>query len=256
MLPKLALAELADQPWCPGWARDAMTGYLHAIIVRARPYALVVPHLASLLRETGSRTIVDLCSGAGGPWPDLREALAQAGARVDVICTDLSPNRAAAARLAGAAALQYVATPVSATAVPAALPGARTMFSALHHFDAAEVRAILADAQSSGVPFAAFEATSRSARGLLATLVIPIAVLLLMPAVKPRDWRALWLTYLPPLLPLAIWWDGLASTMRTSTVAELQAIVATLPPAPYSWRVEEIGGGPVPVLALLGRPSA
>ena len=130
------------------------------------------------------------------------------------------------------------------------------MFSALHHFERGDVRAILADAQASGVPFAAFEATSRSIRGLLATLIIPIAVLLLMPSVRPRDWRALWLTYLPPLMPLAIWWDGFASTMRTSRVAELEAIIATLPPAPYTWHVEEIGGGPVPVLAVLGRPHA
>lgn len=254
MLPRLALPELADQSWWPQWARDAMTGYLHAIIVRARPYALVVPRLASLIRETGCTTIVDLCSGAGGPWPDLQRALADAGTPVDVTCTDLSPNRAAATRIETSPHVRYLTTPVSATAVPAALRGVRTMFSALHHFGADEVRAILADAQSSGVPFAAFEATSRSARGVLATLVIPVAVLLLMPSVRPRDWRALWLTYLPPLMPLAIWWDGFASTMRTARVAELQAIVDTLPPAQYDWRVEEIAGGPIPVLAVLGRP--
>jgi hypothetical protein len=256
MLPRLALPELADQPWWPQWARDAMTGYLHAIIVRARPYALVVPQLALLLRETTSREIVDLCSGAGGPWPDLQVALGEAGAPVSVTCTDLLPNQAAATRVGSSPRLRYLTTPVSAMAVPAEMSGARTMFSALHHFERGDVRAILADAQASGVPFAAFEATSRSIRGLLATLIIPIAVLLLMPSVRPRDWRALWLTYLPPLMPLAIWWDGFASTMRTSRVAELEAIIATLPPAPYTWHVEEIGGGPVPVLAVLGRPHA
>ena len=130
------------------------------------------------------------------------------------------------------------------------------MFSALHHFDATEVGAILADAQAAGVPFGAFEATNRSWRGLLATLVIPVAVLALMPVVRPRHWGALWLTYLPPLLPLAIWWDGVASTMRTYQAAELQHIVTSLPPAPYGWEVAELTGGPLPVLALIGRPRA
>lgn len=250
------MPELADQPWWPSWARDAMTGYLHEIIARARPYDLVVPRLTALLRDTGSRRIVDLCSGAGGPWPGLREELRVAGVEVDVLCTDLVPNLQAARRLRSAPGIMYLHQGVSATDFPSELRGARTMFSALHHFDSAETRAILADAQAAGVPFAAFEATSRSWRGLLATLIIPVAVLVLMPFVRPRDWRALWLTYLPPLLPLAIWWDGLVSTLRTARVGEIEAIIASLPAGGYRWEVEEIGGGPVPVLAVLGRPHA
>lgn len=232
-----------------------MTGYLHEIIARAKPYKLVVPRLSALLRQAGSTHVVDLCSGAGGPWPGLREELRDAGINVDVTCTDLAPNIAAAQRLAAAAGVEYRRAPVSATAVPADLSGARTMFSALHHFRDDEVRAILADAQVAGVPFAAFEATSRSWKGLLATAIVPFGVLLLMPLVRPRDWRALWITYAPPLMPLAIWWDGFASTMRTSRVEEIEAVIATLPSSTYEWHVEEIGGGPVPLLAVLGCPA-
>lgn len=255
MLPRMMLPELADQPWWPAWARDAMTGYLHEIIARARPYSLVVPSLAALLRDSQASTVVDLCSGAGGPWPSLRDELGHAGVHVDVTCTDAAPNRDAIRRLIAVPGFRYEQAPVSATAVPARLGGARTMFSALHHFDTPDMLAILADAQRAGVPFAAFEATSRSWRGLLATLVIPFAVLLLMPVVRPRCWRALWLSYLPPLLPLAIWWDGTASTLRTSRAEELQSLIATLPSANYGWRVEEIGGGPVPILAVFGAPA-
>lgn len=231
-----------------------MTGYLHAIIARTRPYAPVVPRLAALLRGTHTSHVVDLCSGAGGPWPGLRAELAAAGARVEITCTDLAPNRAAAIERGTATGVRFLATPISALAIPPSLVGSRTMFTALHHFGAAEVATILADAQALGVPFAAFEATSRSWRGLLATAVIPLAVLALMPTVRPRHWAALTFTYLPPLLPLAVWWDGLASTMRTYQAVELQRIVASLPPAPYDWEIVEISGGPLPVLALMGRP--
>lgn len=72
--------------------------------------------------------------------------------------------------------------------------------------------------------------------------------------VRPRHWAALPFTYLPPLLPLAVWWDGLASTMRTYQAVELQRIVTSLPPAPYDWEIVELSGGPLPVLALMGRP--
>jgi hypothetical protein len=254
MLPRLDVPELADQPWWPAWARDGMTGYLHEIIARARPYSLVVPALAALLRESGARQVVDLCSGAGGPWPALRDELNGRGVAVDVTCTDLAPNVVAARRLANEERVRYLLSPVSATAVPPNLTGARTMFSALHHFSRDDVRAMLFDAQSAGVPFAAFEATSRSWKGVAATAVIPVAVLALMPLVRPRDWRTLLLTYLPPVMPLAIWWDGLASTLRTARIGEIQSIIATLPVAPYVWSVDEIGGGPVPILAVIGRP--
>lgn len=256
MRRRVTMPELADQSWWPRWARDAMTGYLHAIIQRTRPYHLALPRLVALLRDTGSTRLVDLCSGAGGPWPDLREALASAGAAVEVTCTDLQPNRRAAKRLGGTAGVHYLDRPVSALAVPPDLVGARTMFSALHHFSDAEVRAVLLDAQQARVPFAAFEATSRSPRGVAATVVIPLAVLALMPTVRPVDWRALVTTYLVPVLPLAIWWDGLVSTLRTSRVDELRAIVATLPRSDYTWEVGEIAGGPLPVLAVLGRPGS
>jgi len=256
-MARVNLPELADQPWWPAWARDGMTGYLHEIIKRARPYSLAVPHLARLLRESGTIHIIDLCSGAGGPWPSLRQDLEAAGVAVEVLCTDLSPNRAAAHRLDHAEGVRYHVVPVSATSVPPELKGARTMFSALHHFSDADIREILARAQEDRAPFAAFEATSRSWRGLLATLVIPFAVLILMPLVRPLDWRALWLTYLPPVMPLAIWWDGLISTLRTARVEELRALIAALPQTrePYRWVVEEIDGGPVPILALCGSPS-
>jgi hypothetical protein len=254
-MPRVNLPELADQSWWPVWARDAMTGYLHEIITRTKPYSLAAPRLADLLRDSNTIHVVDLCSGAGGPWPALRDDLEASGVTVEVLCTDLSPNRAAARRFDAKEGVRYHSAPVSATAVPAELKGARTMFSALHHFSDAEVRHILAHAQEDRAPFAAFEATSRSWRGALATLVIPFAVLVLMPLVRPRDWRALWLTYLPPVMPLAIWWDGMISTLRTARVDEVRRIIATLPASPYRWTVEEIGGGPVPILAVCGRPD-
>src|SRR5262245_35673564 len=98
MLPRIALPELADQQWWPAWARDAMTGYLHTVIAKTKPYAPAVPRLAALLRETESREVLDLCAGAGGPWPGLRTQLADAGAPVDVVCTDVAPHHVAAAR--------------------------------------------------------------------------------------------------------------------------------------------------------------
>ena len=134
MIPRLALPEFGDQSWCPAWARDALTGFLQVMITRTRPYAVVVPRLSALLQSTGTTHVVDLCSGAGGPWPQLQQELAAAGVMVRVTCTDLAPNLRAAVARNPDDPVQYHQRSVSATAVPVTLVGARTMFSALHHF--------------------------------------------------------------------------------------------------------------------------
>lgn len=39
MIPRLQWFEIEDQPWCPGWLRDAMTDDLAEVSRRAAPYA-------------------------------------------------------------------------------------------------------------------------------------------------------------------------------------------------------------------------
>ena len=234
-----------------------MTGYLQVVIEKARPYDVAVPILASLLETTGSTRVVDLASGAGGPWRGLLPTLQARGLAVQVTLTDLAPNRTAAAELQTESGLAYHTDSVSAVDVPEHLRGVRTMFTALHHFDLTEVETILRSAQRAGVGFAAFEASHRSWRGVLATAFIPLFVLLLMPLVKPRHAVSLLLTYLPPILPLLIWWDGFASTLRTHTASELRAVAEAIAEPGYTWRVEEVrvAGAPIPVLQVVGCPD-
>jgi hypothetical protein len=88
-------------------------------------------------------------------------------------------------------------------------------------------------------------------------LFIPILVLLLMPLVRPRRILPLLLTYAPPLFPFLIWWDGVASTLRTYTVAELRDLASEIGVPGYSWHVREVAvkGAPIPVLEVIGRPT-
>jgi hypothetical protein len=192
-----------------------------------------------------------------GPWPGLFEPLRAAHPALAVTLSDLYPN-ARTLEAANVAGLEYAKEPVSALDVPAPYRGAtRTLFTALHHFDRDDVREMLASAQRDGVGFAAFEATQRSVRGGLLTVFIPLLVLFLMPRVRPRRFLPLLLTYLPPVLPFVIWWDGLASTVRTYTAEELRSIVAEIREPGYTWVVEEVGGGsgPIPILSVVGCPS-
>ncbi|MDH3459164.1 MAG: class I SAM-dependent methyltransferase, partial [Gemmatimonadota bacterium] len=159
---RLNLPELEDQPWFPAWLRDAMTGYLQVIIEMARPYDVAAPVLASLLEASPTTDVVDLASGAGGPWRQLMSVLRAQGLSPRVTLTDLSPNQTSAAQLKGEEGLAYHLSSVSAADIPEDLGGVRTMFTALHHFSPDEVRDILRSAQRERVAFAGFEATQRS----------------------------------------------------------------------------------------------
>lgn len=257
-MPRLNLPEVEDQGWLPRVLRDAITGYLRVAIGFSKPYAVVAPVLVELIRAHGADQVVDLASGGGGPWPELQEALrSELGRHPAVTLTDVNPNLAAAASLEQLPGLSYRRESVSALAVPPGLSGVRTMFTGLHHFSEDEVKGLLRNAQDAQVPFLAAEATHRSVRGLLVTALVPLLVLLLMPLAKPRRPLPVLLTYLPPLLPVLIWWDGFASTLRSYRAPEIRALTESVAVPGYSWRVEEltVPGAPIPVTVVVGRPA-
>ena len=177
------------------------------------------------------------------------------GVEATVTCSDLYPDSATAGRLRREPGFSMHPEPVSATAVPADIEGTRTLFTALHHFEPEQVRAMLLDAQTARRHFAAFEITHRSIKGLATTCLAPVLALFLLPRVRPRRWLPLLLSYLPPLVPLAIAWDGMVSTLRSYRVEELEAMVAEFGTADYEWRVAELPSGtPLPLTCILGRP--
>ena len=75
--------------------------------------------LAGALQRTGTRRVLDLCSGAAGPWIGLQPLLRELGVQVVVCLTDKYPNTEAFER-AGRMTQQsitYLSEPVDATQV-------------------------------------------------------------------------------------------------------------------------------------------
>lgn len=248
------LVELEDLPWWPRVFRDAATDYLVAAIRHAKVYHGFVPRLADALRRTGAARITDLCSGGGGPWPDLLPALRAAGVDVPVCLTDKYPNAAALRRVAGATVEEES---VSATDVPARLAGFRTVFTAFHHFRPADARAILAAAVRDGQGIFIAEAAPRRPAALAVQALVPLAVLVLTPTVRPFRWSRLFWTYLVPVLPLAILFDGVVSCLRAYTPDELLAMGREAGGG-YEWEAgyERPAGSPLPVPYLVGVPPS
>jgi hypothetical protein len=224
-----------------------MTDFLRFTMERFTPYAVVAPLLASALTRLDESRIVDLCSGGGGPWLDLlRRIPAAGGPEVRVTLTDAFPNRAAFGRLREktAGAVDGEAEPVSATAVPERLAGFRTVFTGLHHFPPTDVRAMLADAVRRRSGIGVFEITERSLVSLVGMLFLPLFVLLATPFIRPFRWSRLLLTYLLPLIPLAVWFDGTVSCLRSYTPDELLVMARGVGDQRTEWVAGRIRSAP------------
>lgn len=251
-MPRLHLFEFEDQHWFPSFLRNSITRYLAATYSVTPFPRLWAQRLSELLRKDQLTEIVDLGSGAGGPIALVLNELEQLGFKAHVTLTDLFPNAPLVS-----VSLDYWRQPVDATRVPTTLPGIRTMFAAFHHFKPGAAAKILRDAFEQRRAICIFEATSRTPAAIASTLIIPLLVLALTPRIRPVSWIQILLTYLPPILPLLIFWEGLVSQLRTYSVSELKGLTRDLQSPDYTWEagLVEIPRLPVGVPYLIGRPN-
>jgi hypothetical protein len=216
------LVEIHEQPWCPRSLRDGVTDAVGFFSAVGRPFEVVKNELLRAIRESGAEQVVDLCSGAGGPWLALERALDSSTVRV--VLTDLHPNEEAFRRAGGdgKGRIQPHPEPVDARAVPAHLGGFRTLFTSFHHFRPTEARRIIEDAVRTGRGIAVFEAQERRLGAMLFFLLYIPLTLVAVPLMRPFRWSRLFWTYAIPALPLVLTFDAIVSCLRTYTPEELQ----------------------------------
>lgn len=259
-MDRVHLFEWEDQPWWPDVLRDAMTAYLSRIMDVTRMLEPLLPKVLEAVERSGAERIIDLCSGAGGPAAQVARGLAERGSALPVHCSDLFPNRVQlqAAAEGSDGRLTFEHAPVDATDVPQHLVGLRTLFNAFHHFPPEVAREVLEDAHDKGQPIAVFELVDRGLGNLLGVPLIPLFVLGMLPTVRPFDWRWLPLTYLLPVIPFAVQWDGLVSMLRVYRPDELERLVEGLDG--FDWEIGRIQldapGIPIFATYLVGRSKA
>ena len=100
---------------------------------------------------------------------------------------------------------------------------------------------------------AIFEGQERSVASVFAMVFSPIMVLLVTPFIKPFSFGRLFFTYLIPLVPILVMWDGIVSSLRTYSVKEMEDLVNGLNNKDqFDWEIGRKKSGPVVNLYLLG----
>lgn len=234
MWPRLQLVEINDLESAPAALRDTIVGSLSRTLRWGRMLGGLVPPLREFLTAAGTREVLDLGAGMGGPAEALVDELGRDGAPSPTfVLTDLYPRveEWAAAKARHPGAIDFVAEPVDATAIPPALAAgrARTVVNVFHHFPPHLARAILADAVASSRGIFISEAFVRGPIGFLPFAPAGLAALAAEPLLARRDRliKALLVWGTPLALAVAVW-DGLVSTFRVYEEAELRAMVAPL----------------------------
>ena len=259
-MKRIQLFELEDYPWFPHWLRACLTRLMVVMHNLLDTPADIAALLTKAMRHTKQHTIVDLCSGGGGPMREVFRVLqAQPGGeQLNLTLTDLYPNQEVAAAINNGPnpALTYRLAPVDALQVPAELVGVRTMVGSFHHMNPATARRILQHARDSRQAICIYEMSDNSLPIALWWVSLPMLFLMvffLTPFARPLTWKQLLFTYLLPIIPLCFAWDGAVSNARTYTLDDMDQLLAGLETEDYKW---EIGRhtGKAKKLYLLGLP--
>jgi hypothetical protein len=239
---RIQFIELHEQPWFPAFLRNDVADTLQFGLSLLKVYSPVMPLLRRALASTGSRSIVDLCSGAGGPWSELAPMLQRETGYIRISLTDKYPYSCASEKAESIpeTALDFHKDPVDARNVPSDLNGFRTMFTSFHHFPPAETRAIIQSALDAGEGIGIFEITRRSASALFLILIWSLTPFFFAPFVRPFRWSRLFFTYVVPIIPLVMLFDGVVSCLRTYHPEELRKMLEKLSAPEYQWQAGQL----------------
>lgn len=254
-MARIHLFELEDQPWFPVALRNWGTDFLKTLAIKTRMFAPAIPLIKEALQKCGEHRIIDIASGAGGSMLSIGKKLKQEIPDLKITLTDLYPNIPAFEETVSRDpdTFDFFATPVDARQVPRSLPGLRTHFLSLHHFKPEMAIEILQNAVENNAPVAFFEAQERSVLNLIAVILSPITLFLITPLIRPFSWSRLLFTYLIPVMPVFVLWDGLISCLRTYTVPEMQQLIRQVRDQHlYHWETGRLQSGPGVLLYLIG----
>ena len=251
--------EIHDQPWFPSFLRDQVTDDLQVLLNIGKPYADIVPQLREGIERAGTDRVLDLCSGAGGPWPWIAVDLERSGLRVHVELSDKYPNACARGRLqSNYAHLHYRDESVDARRVPRGLRGFRTLFTSFHHFPPEQAHEILRDAVASGQGIGIFEIPGRRPLTLLLLPLVLIADILAVPFLRPQPLTRLVWRWVIPIVPLVLFFDGIVSCLRAYSTGELRSLTSGVADSDYRWEIGCIQRGflRLPITFLVGYPPS
>jgi hypothetical protein len=257
-MKRIHLFEVEDQNWFPNSLRMSITRLIKVMHRFLNTEDHLAKVLSKLITETKAKSIVDCCSGSGGPMPNVLEKL-KTEYRIEnlqLTLTDLYPStEAAAAFNAKDDSISYDINPVDVLENKH-IGDIKTLICSFHHMEPVKAKAILKKAIDDKQAICIYEMSDNSAPKALWWIAIPINIIssfIITLFSRPVSLKQLFFTYLIPLIPICFAWDGAVSNIRTYTLDDLDELLKDLPNENYVWEKGVIKGKGKS-LFLTGRP--
>ena len=239
-MKRLHLFEFEDQKWFKGFLRDYVTEILRYANDLVNAYMLSLPLIKEALDHSKDKKIVDLCSGAIGPWNQLYEELTESCGDIALTLTDKYPNKEMCEKYhndKGKGNITYLSESIDARNVPEHLQGMRTLFSGAHHLREEDVRKILKNAVDENNAIGVFEYIQRKGWTIVGALLSPLFVVCATPFLRPVTFARLFWTYIIPVVPVIFLWEAIVSCLRAYSLEELEKFTKDLQKEGYIWKV-------------------
>lgn len=259
-MKRIHLFEFEDLTWFPNWLRIRMTRYLNAIHKVMGTSETLAELLARVLKDTNQTEIIDMCSGGGGPMPEVQKILQNKyQIKTKLTLTDLYPNKEVAKEINSLnnPNIEYSLIPVDVTNIENDKKGLRTMICSMHHMTPNIAKDILTNSKDKKQPICIYEISDNSFPKVIWWIAIPttfISVFFMTFMVRPLTWQQIIFTYFLPILPLFIAWDGAVSNARTYTLNDWDIILKDLQSNDYKWEKGTVKGKGGNKMYLTGRP--
>lgn len=251
--------EFEDQKWFPVSIRNYGTDFLQFVTNKFDFYKGIAPLLTEAMNASGHKDIMDLASGGGGGWMSLTKHLQKDIPDLKITLTDYYPNLRAFERTKNQnpQLYRFVDRSVDARDVPKDLSGFRTQFLSFHHFRAEDALKILQNAVDSNASIGIFEGQKRDVSHFIKNMLSPVSVIITTPFIRPFKIGQILFTYIIPIVPLFVLWDGVISVLRTYSVQEMNELISKVDGnEKYEWKVGLNKTKGISVPYLIGYPKS
>jgi hypothetical protein len=228
------LFEFNDTPGVPDFVRDTVIESLSRTMSWGRVLRELVHPFTAFVRNARATEVLDIGAGAGGPAAIFVEEMLAAGVEPPrFILTDIHPHVETweALKRKHPRYIDYVAEPIDGSAIQPELARGKVMaiINVLHHFRPSLAKKILHASLEHSAGLFVIEGFERTPLGFGPFIPAGLPALLVNPLLSPRRRLAkAAVTYLTPFAIGVSIWDGLVSTLRIHSEAELREMVAPL----------------------------
>ncbi|MEC9281578.1 MAG: class I SAM-dependent methyltransferase [Bdellovibrionota bacterium] len=225
--------EFGDLQAVPAFYHQFLREFMSKIYLVFGIHKLWRTEITEFVKRQGSQSIHDPCAGSGYVNQLIFESLDEklnAKFYLSDLMTDESPEFAKQINALGFENLKFAEKSIDLLKIEASNQMPKMFVNSFHHFDRDHVKEILKNTLGQGKELLVLEYCRKTPDSLMSMLFGGVFSLLFFPFVVEKKFvlPSFIFTYLIPVIPFMLVWDGVVSCLRTHSSSSLEEILVDL----------------------------